>query len=258
MVMETTATTMPEWERGLMISREEFNKEMRESRKEFDRRMRESDERFNERMEKSNEEINKLKKERDEEINKLKKERDEEYDKRKKERDEEYDKQKKERDEELNKRFKESSAKLDKIFGKWGNRYGEILEALASPGLQKKFRSFGFDFSQLARNIEIVAEGQFVGEIDMRLENNDSVMIVEMKSKPCINDIKDLIEKMDQLRAYMDGKGDKRKYYGAMGGLVFPDNEKKFALKTGFYIVEPSGETFDIVAPENEYKPRVW
>jgi hypothetical protein len=136
--------------------------------------------------------------------------------------------------EETERKFQESSERLERKLSKWGNRYGEIIEALASPALRRKFKSFGFDFTELSRDKEIVARGQFVGEIDMLLENGDSVMVVEMKSKPSIDDINDHIECMNKLRSYVDGKGDKRKYFGAIGGIIFQENVRDFALKKWF------------------------
>jgi hypothetical protein len=35
-------------------------------------------------------------------------------------------------------------------------------------------------------------------------------------------------------------------------------SEKTFALKNGFYVLEPSGETFTITVPEGIYSPRKW
>jgi hypothetical protein len=40
--------------------------------------------------------------------------------------------------------------------------------------------------------------------------------------------------------------------------MIFKDNVKEFALKTGFYVIEPSGETFIITAPEGVNSPREW
>jgi len=42
------------------------------------------------------------------------------------------------------------------------------------------------------------------------------------------------------------------------GEMVISNSEKIFALKNGFYVIEPSGETFDITAPEGIYSPREW
>jgi len=49
---------------------------------------------------------------------------------------------------------------------------------------------------------------------------------------------------------------DKRKYLGAIAGMVMSDSEKTFAFKNGFYVIEPSGETFNIISPSG--KPKEW
>jgi hypothetical protein len=105
-------------------------------------------------------------------------------------------------------------------------------------------------------------------QIDITLENGDKVMIVEVKSKPTTADITGHIERMEKVRAHADLRGDRRKYLGAVAGMVFNDNEKEFAMKNGFYVIEPSGETFTITEPSNlctfgtrfagDYSPREW
>jgi hypothetical protein len=40
--------------------------------------------------------------------------------------------------------------------------------------------------------------------------------------------------------------------------MVFNDNEKAFAMKNGFYVLEPSGETFIITEPNGDNSPREW
>jgi hypothetical protein len=39
---------------------------------------------------------------------------------------------------------------------------------------------------------------------------------------------------------------------------VFNEREKAYALKNGFYVIEPSGETFFITRPEGKYHVREW
>jgi len=50
--------------------------------------------------------------------------------------------------------------------------------------------------------------------------------------------------------------GDKRTFLGAVAGVVISDSVKRYALKQGFFILEPSGETFNIISPDN--KPKEW
>jgi hypothetical protein len=63
---------------------------------------------------------------------------------------------------------------------------------------------------------------------------------------------------MEKLRQYADLHNDKRVYLGAMAGVVFGESEKVSALNRGFYVVEPSGDTFNITEPKGAYHPHEW
>ncbi|MDR1901548.1 MAG: hypothetical protein LBQ88_04605 [Treponema sp.] len=147
----------------------------------------------------------------------------------------------------------------DKRLGKLGNRFGEMVEYMVVPNLVAKFHELGFEFEKTHRDTEIRdREHDIFTEIDVFLENGDKVMIVETKTKPNVDDINDHIERMEKLRKYADFHDDKRKYLGAIAGVVFGDNEKTYTLKKGFYVIEPSGDTFTIIEPKGDYHPHEW
>jgi hypothetical protein len=99
------------------------------------------------------------------------------------------------------------------------------------------------------------AEHNIYAEADAYLENGDCVMIVETKTTPTIDDVKDHVERMEKIRRYVNYLNDKRKYYGAIAGVVMNENIKQYVLKQGFYAIEPSGETFNIISPtDNKLK----
>jgi hypothetical protein len=83
-------------------------------------------------------------------------------------------------------------------------------------------------------------------------------MIVETETKPEISDTDDHVERMEKLRRYADARSDKWAYLGVIAGMVFSEAEKDYALKTGFYVIEPSGDTFNIIESKGEYRPREW
>ena len=83
-------------------------------------------------------------------------------------------------------------------------------------------------------------------------------MIVEVKSKPTTKDIKEHIKRMEKVKAHANLHNDNRTFLGAVAGMVFNKIEKTFALKNGFYVIEPSGEEFVITVPEGIYSPREW
>jgi len=156
-------------------------------------------------------------------------------------------------------RMDKRAKQLDKQLGKLGGRFGEMVEYMVAPNLFKKFRKLGLVFNKAHQQTKIKDENdKTIAEVDITLENGDKVMLVEVKSKPTTEDITDHVERIGKIKAHADSKNDQRKFLGAVAGMVFNDNEKEFAMKNGFYVIEPSGETFIITAPEGKYSPREW
>ena len=160
---------------------------------------------------------------------------------------------------ETDRQMKENDRKFEKRFGKFGDRVGEMIEYMVMPNLIKKFRILGFEFTKVYPEASIEdKKNDIFTEIDLTLENGDKVMVVEVKNKPTTRDISDHVKRMRKVRSHADLHGDKRVFLGAVAGMIMKENERKFALKNGFYVIAPSGETFDIVVPEGIYSPREW
>ena len=175
------------------------------------------------------------------------------------EKDAEQRKEEAEQRKEEHRQWRERSNQLDKQLGKLGNRFGEMIEYMVAPNLITKFHELDLDFDK-ANLDSIISDKKhnIYTEVDITLENGDKVMLVEVKSKPVTADITEHIERMQKVRAYADFRGDKRKFLGAIAGMIIKENVKAFALKNGFYIIEPSGETFNITAPKGIYSPQEW
>jgi hypothetical protein len=156
---------------------------------------------------------------------------------------------------ETDKQMKETDRKISKL----GGRFGEMVEYMVMPNLLAKFDELGFDFEKAFHSTTIRdTKNNIITEVDVTLENGDKVMIVEVKTKPDIGDITEHLERMKKIRSYADLHNDKRKFLGAIAGMVINENVRNFALKNGFYLIEPSGETFIITEPEGDYSPREW
>ena len=165
-----------------------------------------------------------------------------------------------ERQKENERQMKESADRLDRQLGKLGNRFGEMVEYMVMPNLVKKFRELGFGFTIASPHATIEdEENNIFLEIDIKLENGDKVMIVEVKSKPTTEDITEHVERMRKIRTHADLHGhEKQIFMGAVAGMIMNNNVRDFALKNGFYAIEPSGETFAITVPAGIYSPKEW
>jgi len=141
--------------------------------------------------------------------------------------------------------------------GKLGNRMGEVIEHMVAPNLREKFRELGYDFPQANQNSDVSDRTNNIFlEIDVKLENGDKVMLVEVKTNLTTEDVQDHIKRLEKMRVYADLHGDKRTFLGAVAGVVMTDNVKEYALKQGFFVLEPSGETFNIIPPNGQ--PKEW
>jgi hypothetical protein len=164
---------------------------------------------------------------------------------------------------ETDRQLKETDRQIkqtDVQIGRLGNRFGELAEHLVAPNIVEKFNALGFHFEDISagpREITLDKNKQIAAQFDLLLENGESSIAVEVKSKPSERDVDDHVRRLEILRRYKDSKGDKRKIYGALAGAIMPSSVKTFALKTGFYVITQTGDTVKIHVPEG-FIPKAW
>jgi len=145
----------------------------------------------------------------------------------------------------------------NKRFGDFTRRFGEVVEYMIAPNLLKKFKEYGFKFLEAMSNrVFSDDDDNALFEVDIFLQNGEKAMLAEVKTKLTTEDVKDHVERLENMRAYASLHGDKRIFLGAVAGVVMTPHVKKYALGRGFYVIEPSGETFNITPPNG--KPKEW
>ncbi|MDR0443296.1 MAG: hypothetical protein LBH44_07820 [Treponema sp.] len=178
----------------------------------------------------------------------------EDFDKRMQENDK-LTKEIKEQMKETDRRMQETDRKISRL----GNRFGELVEHLVAPGTIEKFNKLGFHFTEQSQDKKIFEPDNpnACTEIDILLENGEIVIAVEVKSKPVKSDVDDHVKRMEVLRRRADQRHDTRKFCGAIAGAVMDDSVRKYALRTGMYVLEQTGDTVEINIPEG-FIPREW
>ncbi|MDR0456749.1 MAG: hypothetical protein LBH20_08725, partial [Treponema sp.] len=141
--------------------------------------------------------------------------------------------------------------------GKFTTLFGEMTEYMVAPKLREKFIEFGLDFPKANSNTRVNDRVNKISfEVDVMLENGDKAMLVEVKTQLTVERINKHIERLEKMRKYADLHGDKRAFLGAVAGVVVTDEAREYALSQGFYLIEPSGENFNITPPNG--KPKEW
>ena len=155
---------------------------------------------------------------------------------------------------ETDRRMKETDRKL----GELSNRFGELAEHLVAPNIKEKFNALGFFLEEVSENKRISdAAGNHIAEIDILLENSDTVIAVEVKAKPKEKDVEEHIQRLEILRCRADARQDKRTFHGAIAGAIMGDAVRNHILKNGFYVIEQTGDTVKINVPKG-FTPRQW
>jgi hypothetical protein len=140
-----------------------------------------------------------------------------------------------------------------KNIGGLNKTLGSIVEHLLTPNLPQKFRKLGYHFNRIATYK--FAEGVYA-QIDGMLENGEQAVAVEVKATLRLMDIDDHLVRMEKIRKYADGHGDKRQFIGAMAATITDKATKEYALQKGLFVIEPKGEDVKVTKPMEE--PRVW
>jgi Iap family predicted aminopeptidase len=161
---------------------------------------------------------------------------------------------------ETDRQMKETDRQIqeyNKRFGEFTKRFGEVVEYMVAPNLREKFWEMGLKFNQANSNAVFSDDNKVIlFEVDVLLQNGGKAMLVEVKTTLTTEDVKDHIARLEKMRKYADLHGDKRAFLGAVAGVVMTSNVKEYALKQGFYVIEPSGETFNIIPPNGQ--PKEW
>jgi len=146
---------------------------------------------------------------------------------------------------------------INKRHGDFTNSFGEMVEYMVAPNLQDRFFDEGLDFPEVSNDIKIKDKKSGISlQIDVYLESSDRGMLVEVKADLSISDINAHIQRLEKMRRYADLRGDKRVFLGAVAGVVVNDIVRKYALAQGFYLIEPSDQTFSITPPHT--RPKEW
>ena len=150
--------------------------------------------------------------------------------------------------------------RLGKQMGDLSRKFGKMAEHLVAPSIHRRFNELGHHFGASSPGGHRIFDPvTYVTktEIDILMENDNTIMAVEVKVDPKIKDIDHHIRCIEILREHRNKLGDKRKIQGAIAGAIFGSAEKKATLEAGFYVLEQSGDTMRLEAPEG-FIPREW
>ena len=150
---------------------------------------------------------------------------------------------------------RETEKTLNKAIGGLSNTMGALVEKFMTAGLPQKFKQLGFTFNRVTTVKWASGENNIYTQIDGLLENGNQAMAVEVKTTLRNEDVDDHLLRMEKVRRYAAIHGDRREFLGAIAAAIVDNSAREYALKKGFFVIEPSGEDVIITKPVSE---KVW
>jgi hypothetical protein len=149
--------------------------------------------------------------------------------------------------------------KVTQNVGKLSNTLGTLVETLVAARLWEKFKIYGLE--RAYQRVPIYDENKrTVSEIDILLSNTDCAMAVEVKVNPDKGDVDWHIKRMEFIQKYPPAEIaiNNKRVMGAMaGGLVTPA-VADYAHERGFFVIELTGESAQLVDAPAGFKPKEW
>ncbi len=151
----------------------------------------------------------------------------------------------------LGREVKRVSQEVGNLGGKWGR----FVENMVAPACQTIFTSRGIPVHKVAQRVQGKLNGEIL-EIDVLVNNENHVLVVEVKSTLSVEDVKEFITDLSQFRQFFPEYNDKQ-LYGAVAGIEIDKGVNKYAYRQGLFVLGQSGETVTILN-DNKFQPKSW
>ena len=92
-------------------------------------------------------------------------------------------------------------------------------------------------------------------EMDLILENTDTVLAVEVKTTLRISDVDDFLADLAECPTYY-AKFTRNQWFGAVAGLDIVEEADRYAYRRGLYILNLSGAGLVQIMNDPKFKPR--
>ncbi|MBF0137978.1 MAG: hypothetical protein H7833_04465 [Magnetococcus sp. DMHC-1] len=156
---------------------------------------------------------------------------------------------------ESGKRLDAQMDRTDKQIGELGNRLGEYVESMVAPACETLFAERGIPVHEVSPNRLARRFGDSL-ELDLTVINDHLLVVVETKSKLSEKHIKKFLKKLPRVPLFFPTYAGMH-IMGAVAAMVIPNQVAKLAMKSGLFVIAPSGDSVRLLNPM-AFKPHVW
>ena len=144
---------------------------------------------------------------------------------------------------------------MNKQLGDLGGKWGRFVENMVAPACETLFLKRGIPVHQVSQRTKKRLNGQTL-EIDILVTNENHILVVEVKSSLGVNDVKQLVEDLNQFRHFFPEYSQKQ-LYGAVAGIEVEEGADRYAYRQGFFVLAQAGEAVSILN-NSDFQPKNW
>ncbi|MBF0109474.1 MAG: DUF3782 domain-containing protein [Magnetococcales bacterium] len=161
---------------------------------------------------------------------------------------------------ETDRQMKETDRKIKEVsqqVGNLGSRWGEFVEGIVAPACETLFAERGVPVHRVAPRVKVMSlDGRQRMEIDLLVDNTDSVVLVEVKSRLTVEDVRDHLKRIREFKEFYEGEGGAQ-VMGAVAGILIDKDVDRFAMNEGLFVIVQSGDSVKLANKET-FVPRTW
>ncbi|MBF0110680.1 MAG: DUF3782 domain-containing protein [Magnetococcales bacterium] len=161
---------------------------------------------------------------------------------------------------ETEQQMKETDRKIKEVsqqVGNLGSRWGEFVEGIVAPACETLFAERGVPVHRVAPRVKATSlDGNRRMEIDLLVDNTDSVVLVEVKSRLTAEDVRDHLKRIREFKEFYEGEGGAQ-VMGAVAGILIDKDVDRFAMNEGLFVIVQSGDSVKLANKET-FVPRTW
>ena len=167
----------------------------------------------------------------------------------------EGDKRLQKRQEIVQRNIDKMSKEITRLRNLFESQWSRLIEALVGGKLVKLLKERGIDVNRITTNVEGNYQNRQY-EFDILAVNGSELVVVEVKSRLQVQDVKELLEELKQFKTWVPEYRDK-KIYGAVAYLRVDENAIKYAENQGLFVIKAVGDSASMIN-SSDFRPRSW
>jgi hypothetical protein len=157
---------------------------------------------------------------------------------------------------ETDRKFQDTDRKLNQLEKLFTSQWGKLMESLIEGDLVVLLRDRGILIADTTMRLKGKCPDGGNYEFDIIAHNGAEIVVVEVKTTLRPQDVKDFIERLNQLKGWIPRYA-QNQIYGAMAWLTADAGAEQMLEKRGLFSIRATGNSASIQNP-TEFIPHQW